>query len=133
MPSFWDLKTHYCHELGFLACAIMLVSIIIFFIACITALPPIYRLLNTPAKLIGAYWAPQVVGGVGFIVAGLMLMIETQEHWSLLAPCFLGWHIGAWNAVGGVVSLSVDLRVCGTFADSNAVHVRASHYARFLG
>ena len=96
----------------------MLASISIFFIACIAALPPIYTALDTPAKMIGAYWVPQLVGGVGFVVAGAMFMVETQEVWFVPDVLVLGWWIGAWNLVGGVVSeslgvASAECDVCG--------------------
>lgn len=91
------------HDLGFLACAILFTSVVVFCIACISALPPIYTALDTSAKLIGAYWAPQLVGGVGFVIAGAMFTMETQEYWWLPAPDVLGWHIGMGNLVGGIV------------------------------
>lgn len=105
-PSSAELRTHYLHDIGFLACTILLFSIGVFSIACVTALPPIYNMLDTATKLNWAYWAPQVVGGVGFVVSGAMFTIEVQEHWWKPAPRVLGWHIGGWNLVGGIVSLS---------------------------
>ena len=93
-PSTEELRSHYMHDLGFLACLIMFISMSVFCIAGLTSLPAIYNALDTPAKLNGAYWAPQVVGGVGFVLCGAMFMIETQEHWWLPSPGVLGWHIG---------------------------------------
>lgn len=102
--AFTELCSHYLHDLGFLACAIMSISIVVFCIPCIVALPPIHNALDTPAKLIGAYWAPQVVGGVGFVISGAMFTIETQERWWLPAPDVLGWHVGLWSFFGGIVN-----------------------------
>jgi hypothetical protein len=65
-----------------------------------TALPPIYNRLTTVAAQNGAYWAPQVIGGTGFIVSGTLFMLETQQKWYLPAPKVLGWHIGVWNLIG---------------------------------
>jgi hypothetical protein len=65
-----------------------------------TALPPIYNRLTTVAAQNGAYWAPQVIGGTGFIVSGTLFMMETQQKWYLPAPKVLGWHIGVWNLIG---------------------------------
>jgi hypothetical protein len=72
----------------------------VFWISGFTALPPIYDALTTTAALNGAYWAPQVIGGSGFIVSGILFMIETQQKWYLPAPKVLGWHIGVWNLLG---------------------------------
>ena len=101
-PSWNELKTHYFHDLGFLACSSQMFGATVFWISGFTALPGIYTALTTPAKLNGAYWAPQVIGGMGFVVSGTLFMIETQKHWWLPAPTVLGWHIGVWNLIGGV-------------------------------
>jgi hypothetical protein len=37
----------------------------------------------------GVYWVPQVVGGTGFIVAGVMFMVEVQDKWYVSAPLCL--------------------------------------------
>ena len=79
-----------------------------FWISGFTALPAIYDRLTTPAAVNGAYWAPQVIGGTGFIISGTLFMIETQKKWYLPAFDVLGWHIGAWNLIG-VCSLSQNL------------------------
>jgi len=50
----------------------------------------------------GVFWVPQVVGGTGFIVSGLMFMVEVQDKWYKPALGRLGWHIGFWNLIGGV-------------------------------
>lgn len=72
----------------------------IFWISGFTALPSIYNALTTIPALNGAYWAPQVIGGSGFIVSGILFMVETQQKWYLPAPKVLGWHIGVWNLLG---------------------------------
>ena len=72
----------------------------IFWISGFTALPPIYNALTTTPAVNGAYLAPQVIGGSGFIVSGILFMVETQQKWYLPAPKVLGWHIGAWNLIG---------------------------------
>lgn len=132
-PSATELRTHYLHDIGFLACSILLFSIGVFSIACVTALPPIYNMLDTPAKLNWAYWAPQLIGGVGFVVSGAMFTIEVQEHWWKPAPGVLGWHIGGWNLVGGIVSLLTGpLERSGRAADQSVVRCRVSRCVRFL-
>lgn len=100
-PSWHALRTHYLHELGFLACLAQLLGATIFWIAGFTALPGIYDHLS-PGLVDGVYWTPQVVGGCGFVVSGTLFMLETQKKWYRPAPGVLGWHIGLWNLVGGV-------------------------------
>lgn len=100
-PTWHDLRTHYLHELGFLACLAQLLGATIFWISGFTALPGIYNAMS-PGLIDGIYWTPQVVGGCGFVVSGTLFMLETQRKWYLPAPGVLGWHIGLWNLIGGV-------------------------------
>lgn len=100
-PAWKDLREHYFHQIGFLACTSQLCGASIFWISGFTALPGIINNLS-PAALNGAYWAPQVIGGTGFIISGTLFMIETQEKWWKPNFGVLGWHIGFWNLVGGV-------------------------------
>lgn len=58
-PSWYELKTHYFHDVGFLACFSQTIGATIFWIAGFTGLPPIYNSLSTPA-MNGIYWLPQV-------------------------------------------------------------------------
>ena len=99
-PSAHDIKTHYIHDLGFLACTAQMIGATIFWIAGFTALPGILNNFS-PLATTWAYWFPQVVGGSGFVISGLLFMIETQSRWSIPAPNVLGWHIGLWNLIGG--------------------------------
>ncbi|KAF2487674.1 hypothetical protein BDY17DRAFT_289421 [Neohortaea acidophila] len=101
-PSWYELRTHYFHDLGFIACSSQMFGATVFWISGFTALPGIYNHLNTPGLLNGAYWVPQVIGGMGFVISGTLFMLETQKHWWLPAPKVLGWHIGAWNLIGGI-------------------------------
>ncbi|KAI5275316.1 hypothetical protein E4T47_01782 [Aureobasidium subglaciale] len=100
-PSWNQLKTHYLHELGFIASLSQFLGATIFWVSGVTALPGIYNALS-PGLSDGIYWTPQVVGGAGFILSGWLFMIETQKYWWLPAPTVLGWHIGAWNLIGGI-------------------------------
>jgi hypothetical protein len=101
MPSFTELRDHYFHELGFLASFFQLMGASIFWIAGLTALPGIFNHLAGPS-LNGAYWSPQVIGGSGFVISGILFMLETQEAWYKPAFKVLGWHIGFWNLIGGL-------------------------------
>lgn len=100
-PTWYELKTHYFKEIGFLACFSQMLGATIFWIAGITSLPPILNKLDTPAEN-GVYWLPQVVGGTGFIVSSALFMIEVQPRWYIPAPGVLGWHIGLWNLIGAI-------------------------------
>lgn len=78
-----------------------LVAASIFEISGITALPGINNNMSSPILII-FYWTPQIIGGTGFIISGLLFMIETQTRWYVPAFGTLGWWIGAWNLIGGV-------------------------------
>lgn len=105
-PSWIELKTHYFHELGFIASLSQLLAATIFWISGFTALPGIMNNLS-PELSDGVFWTPQVIGGSGFILSGWLFMIETQKHWWQPAPTVLGWHIGFWNLIGGFGSVLV--------------------------
>ncbi|KAF4625392.1 hypothetical protein G7Y89_g12774 [Cudoniella acicularis] len=102
----------------------------IFWISGFTALPPIFDRLTSTAAQNGAYWLPQVIGGTGFIISGTLFMLETQEKWYLPATGVLGWHIGAWNLIGGI-----GFTLCGAlgFASSNSGCVYQGSLATFWG
>lgn len=99
-PSWHDLTHHYVYELGFLAGAAQLFGATVFGVAGFTALPGIMEHLTPQWRLNAAFWIPQVVGGAGFVVSGLLYMLETQDHWWKPAPRLLGWHIAFWNLIG---------------------------------
>lgn len=100
-PTMQELRVHYIHEIGFLACSAQMIGATIFWIAGLTALPGIQNKLSRGA-LIGVYWVPQIVGGCGFIISGALFMLETQKKWYIPALDTLGWHIGLYNFIGGV-------------------------------
>jgi len=100
-PTRSALKTHYFHELGFLASFSQFLGATIFSIAGITALPGIINNMSQPLTD-GIFWVPQIVGGSGFIVSGTLYMLETQKNWYTPAFDVLGWHIAFWNLIGGI-------------------------------
>lgn len=100
-PSWDDLTSHYFREIGFLACLSQTIGATIFWISGFTALPKVINMSNTDLTD-GAYWAPQVVGGMGFVICSLLFMLETQRTWYLPAWGTLGWHIGLWNLIGAL-------------------------------
>lgn len=101
-PSWSSLKTHYFHELGFLAGLAQLTGATIFGISGFTALPGIQNAIPNQRVLNGVYWIPQMVGGTGFIVSGTLYMLETQKNWYTPAFGVLGWHIAFWNFIGAL-------------------------------
>ena len=38
------------------------------------------------------FWTPQVIGGSGFIVSSIILMLEVQHAWWKIKPLDIGWH-----------------------------------------
>lgn len=100
-PSSQELRTHYIHNLGFLASLSQLIGATVFWIAGFTALPGIYNNMSRTITII-FYWTPQLFGGLGFIISGTLFMIETQSKWWMPAPRTLGWWVGALNLIGGV-------------------------------
>lgn len=102
LVSWADFKSHYARDIGFLACTSQFLGASVFWISGFTALPGIQNKLSAGPVINGVYWAPQVIGGSGFIVSGILFMLETQTIWWKPSFTTLGWHIGAWNLIGGV-------------------------------
>ena len=60
-----------------------------------TGLPNVIPTLvekNTAVSVV-LYWTPQVIGGTGFIVASVLLMLEEQKSWWRIAPLRIGWSV----------------------------------------
>ncbi|KAJ6112143.1 hypothetical protein N7523_008204 [Penicillium sp. IBT 18751x] len=100
-PTWHELKTHYVHEIGFMASIAMFVGATIFYICGICTLPWIYNNLSK-GVLEGVYYLTYLVGGVFFIISSVLYILETQPTWYTPAPHLLGWHIGLWNLIGSV-------------------------------
>ncbi|KAH6986037.1 hypothetical protein BKA56DRAFT_630379 [Ilyonectria sp. MPI-CAGE-AT-0026] len=128
-PTWYELKTHYFHEVGFLACFSQMMGATIFWIAGITSLPPILNNFSKAAEN-GVYWATQVIGGLGFTISSALFMIEVQPRWYIPAPGVLGWHIGLWNFIG-----AIGFTLCGAlgFGISNPSVEYAALLSTFLG
>lgn len=100
-PSWHDLRTHYIHEIGWLASISLAIGATIFYVSGILALPYIYPHLSK-GVLLGVYWLTYLVGGVLFVFSSALYMLEVQTKWYKPAPQLLGWHIGLWNMIGSV-------------------------------
>jgi hypothetical protein len=61
-PSWYELRTHYFREIGFLACLSQMIGATIFWISGIVGVPSILGRLSTPVEN-GIYWLPQVSPG----------------------------------------------------------------------
>ncbi|RDB30427.1 hypothetical protein Hypma_007169 [Hypsizygus marmoreus] len=105
-PTTWiwfSTDPKFFHELGFLAAFSQLCAATIFWISGWTAIPSIESSISKSNGLLdGVFWTPQVVGGSGFIISSIFIMLETQRKWYLPDPLSLGWHVGFWNFIGAV-------------------------------
>lgn len=111
-PSWYDFKTHYIHEIGFVASTTLAIGATIFYICGICSLPGIYDHMSLGLAR-GVYWLTYLVGGVIFIISSVLYMLENQTAWYMPAPHLLGWHIGLWNLIGSIGwTLAASLGYC---------------------
>ncbi|KAH9855482.1 hypothetical protein C2E23DRAFT_724190 [Lenzites betulinus] len=92
-------------ELGFLACFVQMWAATIFWVSTITGLPNVIPGMpdDPPTAVTDIFfWTPQVLGGSGFIISSLLLMIEVQKRWWLPNLRSMGWHVGFWNLIGAL-------------------------------
>lgn len=60
-----------------------------------TAIPPIQSSIKENIPLIdGIYWAPQVIGGSGFMISATFLMLAAQDVWWKPKLFSIGWQVG---------------------------------------
>lgn len=113
-PTWHELRTHYFHEIGFMASFVLAIGAVIFYISGIMALPWIYDACSQ-AVLWGVYWLAYLVGGIFFVASSALYMLETQPTWYTPAPHVLGWWIGVWNMIGSLGwTLSASFGYCST-------------------
>ncbi|KAF2105041.1 hypothetical protein NA57DRAFT_71237 [Rhizodiscina lignyota] len=111
-PTWHELRTHYFHEIGFVSSFVEFVGATIFWVNTILSLPGAFNHLSQ-GVLWGLYWLTYLVGGVFFIIASGLYLLETQPNWYTPAPHLLGWHIGFWNMIGSVGwTLAASLGYC---------------------
>ncbi|KAJ6186854.1 hypothetical protein N7519_001762 [Penicillium mononematosum] len=129
IPSMSELRTHYFHEIGFIASFILFVSATVFWIGAIVGIPVIFTHIGQ-GLIDGLYWGTTTLGGTGFTVSSLLYMLETQSKWYVPAWHVLGWHIGLWNLIG-----SVGFTLCAALgpASSNSGADYQSSLATFWG
>lgn len=100
-PTWNEVKTHYIHEIGFVANMILATGATLFYITGICGLPWIYENMSLGLAR-GLYWLAFLLGGVFFVISSALYMLETQPTWYTPAPHLLGWHVSFWNMVGSV-------------------------------
>ncbi|KAK4683500.1 hypothetical protein P7C73_g6752, partial [Tremellales sp. Uapishka_1] len=107
------------HDLGYLAALVQLFAATIFWVSTLTGLPgviPGFAEGEGSVAIVDVFfWTPQVIGGMGFIVSSLILMIEVQTKWYIPKVTDIGWWVGSWNLVG-----AFGFMLCGAFGYSPA-------------
>ncbi|KIR30948.1 hypothetical protein I309_00301 [Cryptococcus deuterogattii LA55] len=121
------------HDMGYIAAIVQLFAATVFWVSTLTGLPgviPGYASGGGSTAIIDVFfWTPQVVGGMGFVVSSLILMIEVQKHWWLPNIIDIGWWVGFWNLIG-----AIGFTLCGALGYSSASGVEyESDLATFWG
>ena len=101
-----DAWSHHVREVGFVITIIFLSSSTIFFAASIAAIISIAKI----GQIVSWIRYPQLLGAVGFAVASVMMMLQTQKAWWRPAHHNLRWYVGLTNFIG-----SVGFIVCACF------------------
>ncbi|KAF2206746.1 hypothetical protein CERZMDRAFT_52490 [Cercospora zeae-maydis SCOH1-5] len=100
-PTWRALRSHHAYEIGYLACAIQLFGVTLYGVTAVVIIPGILTSLNHWQTL-AAFWIPQVIAALCFLIASVMFTLETQEKWWKMEPGVLGWWIGVWSTAGSV-------------------------------
>lgn len=80
-PSWHEFSTHLAFDMGFQASFILGIGCTVFYIAGIVSLPSLFvKLGNDDVKDL-MYWWPLFVGGVLFVISGVLYVLETQGKW----------------------------------------------------
>ncbi|KAJ9093530.1 hypothetical protein QFC21_006364 [Naganishia friedmannii] len=84
------------HDIGYLAAFVQLCAASIFWVATLTGLPGVIPGFPSSDPSVAItdvfFWTPQVIGGTGFIISALLLMLEVQTKWWKPALGDIGWH-----------------------------------------
>ncbi|OCF34900.1 hypothetical protein I317_05149 [Kwoniella heveanensis CBS 569] len=107
------------HDMGYLAAFVQLIAATVFWVSTLTGLPGVIPGFSdgegSPAIIDVFFWTPQVVGGTGFIISSLILMIEVQKKWWLPNLTEIGWWVAVWNLVG-----AIGFTLCGALGYSSS-------------
>ncbi len=101
-PTWQSLRTHHAYEIGYLACSIQGVGVTLFGWTGIALLPGVFDHLGGRWGELGAYWIPQMIASLCFIIASVMFTLETQRNWWRPQPNVLGWWIGFVATLGSI-------------------------------
>ncbi|WWC90228.1 uncharacterized protein L201_005161 [Kwoniella dendrophila CBS 6074] len=92
------------HDFGYLAAIVQFFAATIFWVSTLTGLPGVIPGFSdgegSKAIIDIFFWTPQVIGGLGFIISSLIIMIEVQKKWWLPNLTEIGWWVGFWNLIG---------------------------------
>ncbi|KAM3413826.1 hypothetical protein BST61_g10508 [Cercospora zeina] len=124
-PTWRALRSHHAYEIGYLACTIQLFGVTLYGATAVVIIPGILTSLNHWQEL-WAFWIPQVVAALCFLIASVMFTLETQERWWKLEPGILGWWIGVWSTAG---SVGFELIAC--FGLMSWAHGEKAHWAEY--
>ncbi|OCF60193.1 hypothetical protein L486_02873 [Kwoniella mangroviensis CBS 10435] len=122
------------HDMGYLAAIVQLFAATIFWVSTLTGLPGVIPGFadggGSQAIIDIFFWTPQVIGGTGFIVSSLILMVEVQKKWWLPNLLEIGWWVGLWNLIG-----AIGFMLCGAlgYASSSSKAEYQSGLATFWG
>ncbi|KAL8243579.1 hypothetical protein R6Q59_009837 [Mikania micrantha] len=100
-PTWYALRTYHIYELGYLACTIQLFGVTLYGVTSVVILPGIFDSLVWWQEL-AAYWIPQVVASVCFLVASIMFTITAQDKWHTPKWDAVSWWIGIHAITGSV-------------------------------
>lgn len=100
-PTCHDLRTHLIHDIGFLACCIQEFGVTVYTFSSIALFAAVWTALGSSGQLF-AYWIPQTLASLCFIVASMMFTLETQEKWWKPQANVLGWWIGITALLGSI-------------------------------
>jgi len=100
-PSTYELRAYYLRNPMFIGALAQILGAIIFAIATVTAIPGVMDIDN--AFLLDALsLLPTLIGGLFFLIAGLLQAVATQDKWYIPTPWRLEWHMGFWNSIGSI-------------------------------
>mmetsp|Transcript_11951 Transcript_11951/g.19297 ORF Transcript_11951/g.19297 Transcript_11951/m.19297 type:complete len:388 (-) Transcript_11951:440-1603(-) len=97
----WRWWGYEFRDMGYTGSFIQFVAATVFWIATISGVPNLIA-EDAIALLDVFFWAPQVVGSIGFTVSSYIFMLETQPSWYRIQPKKIGWHVAFWNLIGSI-------------------------------
>jgi hypothetical protein len=103
LPTTHQLLTTYARSLAFHAGWVQFLGTIVFSLATITSLPGVLPSTNSSPLLIPLLnLLPASLGGLLFITASLLQILNAQEKWWMPNPTKGDWQYGFWNAIGSL-------------------------------